>query len=44
MPVVKKAPPGPPILVTGNATDQVSLKVVVSFLVRFASCPLLDDD
>ena len=34
--------PGPTILVTGNATDQV--KVVVSFLVRFASCPLLDDD
>ena len=44
MPLVKKAPPGPPMLVTGNATDLVSLKVVVSFLVRFASCPLLDDD
>ena len=43
MAVVKKAP-GPTILVTGNATDLVSLKVVVSFLVRFASCPQLDDD
>ena len=43
MAVVKKAP-GPTILVTGNATDLVSSKVVVSFLVRFASCPLLDDD